>query len=122
MSYKISLIHHDSILLISLSGTVDSEVASVSRVEAHNMAAKNNIENIIVDLSNAKVDGTITELYEFVTSNTQILDKRACHALVFTSDNWDHTRSKFAKYFAERSNLKWEYFKTQDEAIIWLME
>ena len=121
-TYSISILSDNDILLLEFFNEIGIKISRECRAEAADIAKKNNIHRILIDITKAFVKSTPIENYEFHYEDPDVWGRSMKMAFVLNSTNRTDESAKFSENVAINRGMVRKSFKNRDDACSWLME
>jgi hypothetical protein len=93
-----------------------------SLTQAVKVLKENKILRIIVDISNATIEASVPELFDFSRTETTSLPLGTRMAIVYSSKGWNPQDVQFSEDVAVNRGLEKRSFLTYYEAYEWVMK
>lgn len=122
MGYTIRISDDNSIIMITVVGVVDSNLALEYTVKSHQLGREIGILNFLVDLIGARNMQSPVENYDFVISDldeSQFIDRRAKVAMLVSPDDDSHN---FIETISRYSGYNVKIFRKLEDALGFLKQ
>jgi hypothetical protein len=122
--FDVEVIAEGSIIQITHYGDVTYPVAIASRKEASEIAQEQGVHDFLIDISQAKVTGSVLEFYMFHSLDVHLLPRPTRMALVYDLENWagGSDDAQFSENIDINRGIVRRDFSERSDAMAWLMK
>ena len=116
----VSCREENGIMVMTFSGCVSKQEALSAREEASLRQMKDGVRAYLVDIRNAQIPISTTDLYDFFASLNAAFDFRTRHAVLYSPEKNDLADIAFGENMSVNRGIFLRVFSQKAEALAWL--
>lgn len=120
MPHDFKIDHAAGIMIVKHRGRLKVQEALASRAEGVPILIEHGIRNVLIDLREARVDASATEIFEFQSTESREFPTGTRIALILSPGSWADEDVRFAVNVATNRGLIERTFTKLEEAVTWL--
>ena len=111
----------NTILIMEVRGTLSIHDMRGVRAESADLTAEHGLSKLLVDIREAGLAITATEIFEFMASFGDLFPASTKHAVVYSPEAFDPENAAFGEMVAANRGIPIRMFTDMDEARRWLL-
>ena len=120
MPYKVEKV--DNYVHIKAHGQYGFNDASGSQNEALNFIKSDNLERILVDISEIENEFSFSESMQIISRVPEVFPRHVKHAVIFSETTLRNMTAGFSDNFSSNRGINVRVFDKEDDALDWLLK